>query len=150
MIKINWGTNKSSKQKSRHPGVPCKKEEMIWWSGYLPNDVIDVIINISLSVNSIRIHASVDIIFQEEVLECHHVFLLERDDHLVAQPKRHQLRRGKKTLVTRVVKQHKQTSVWVMSGITTWIVITAILMICSMSFHGFRPRAWYFSQGFMK
>ena len=59
---------------------------------HLFNDVIDVVINSSLSVNSVRIHASIDVIFQEEVLECHQIFLLECDNHLVAQPKRHQLR----------------------------------------------------------
>lgn len=56
---------------------------------YLSNDVINVTINIGLSVNSVRIHASIDIIFKEEVLECHQIFLLKRDNHLVAQPKRH-------------------------------------------------------------
>ncbi len=57
--------------------------------GYLSNDVIDVIINISLSVNSIRIHAPINIIFQEEVPECHQIFLLECDNHLVTQSKSH-------------------------------------------------------------
>lgn len=58
-------------------------------SSYLFNDVIDVIINISLSINSICIHASDNIIFQEEVLKCHQIFLFECDNHLVAQTKRH-------------------------------------------------------------
>lgn len=56
---------------------------------YLFQDVIDVIINLSLSVDSVRIHASIDIIFQEEMLERHQIFLLERDNHLVAQPEGH-------------------------------------------------------------
>lgn len=56
---------------------------------YLSNDVIDMIINISLSVNSICVHASVNIAFQEEVLECHQIFLLKFDNHLVAQPEGH-------------------------------------------------------------
>lgn len=56
---------------------------------YLFKDVVDVIVNISLSVNSIHIHASIDIIFQEKVLESHQILLLEPDDHLVAQPKRY-------------------------------------------------------------
>lgn len=32
----------------------------------------------------------------------------------------------------------------------TWTVMSAIFNICNNSFHGLRPRAWYFSQGFMK
>lgn len=56
---------------------------------YLYNGVIDMIIEISLSVNSKCVHASVNIIFQEEVLERHQIFLLKLDNHLVAQPERH-------------------------------------------------------------
>lgn len=50
-----------------------------------------MIINVCLSVNGISIHASVNVVLQENVLECHQIFLLERDNHLVAETKRHQL-----------------------------------------------------------
>lgn len=58
---------------------------------YLFYYVVDVIIDICLSVQSIRVHTPINIIFQEKVLKCHQVFFLEGDNHLVAQPERHQL-----------------------------------------------------------
>lgn len=64
---------------------------------YLFDDVINVFICVLLSIDSIRIHASVDIIFQEKVLECHQIFLLECDNHLVTEPERHQLTGEKDT-----------------------------------------------------
>lgn len=64
-----------------------------------------MIIYILLSVDSIRIHASINIIFQEKVPECHQTFLLERDNHLVTEAKRHQLT-WEKTFVIRVVKKY--------------------------------------------
>lgn len=60
-----------------------KKKRKMQAFVYLFDDVINVIINILLSVDSIRIHASINIIFQEKVVECHQIFLLERDNHLV-------------------------------------------------------------------
>lgn len=48
-----------------------------------------MIINLSLAVHSIRVHASINIVFQEDVSECHQIFLLKFDNHLVAQPERH-------------------------------------------------------------
>lgn len=75
-------------------------------SSYLFDDVINVIINFCLSVNSIRIRTSINIVFQEEVLECHQIFLPESDNHLVAQPKRHQLGQGKGLFLIKMIKQH--------------------------------------------
>lgn len=62
---------------------------------YLFDYIIDVIVHICLSVNSICIHTSINIVLQEKVLEGHQVFLLEGDDHLVAQPEGHQLKQRK-------------------------------------------------------
>lgn len=54
---------------------------------HLSNNVVDVIINISLSVNGVGFHTSVNIIFEEEVLEGQQIFFLESNDHLIAQAK---------------------------------------------------------------
>lgn len=61
---------------------------------HLFNNITDVIVNVVLSINGIRIPDPVSIVFQEEVLECHQIFFLECNNHLVAQAKRHQLRKA--------------------------------------------------------
>lgn len=66
------------------PRIPC--EAML---GYLLNAVTDVVVNISLSVNGVVVGVAVSVVFQEEVLEGHQVFLFERDHHLVAEPEGH-------------------------------------------------------------
>lgn len=66
-------------------------------SPYLCDYVFNLVINICLSINSISLFVSINVIFQKEVSERHQVFFFELHNHLVAQSKRHQLRGRKKT-----------------------------------------------------
>lgn len=70
------------------------KKEYLFELSYLIEDVMDVVMQIVLPVNGICAHLSVNIIFEEEVLESHQIFLLKLNHHLVAQAKRHQLVRA--------------------------------------------------------
>lgn len=56
---------------------------------YLFNDVTEVLINISLSVNGVALRVSISVILQEEVLERHQVLLFKCDHHLVAESEGH-------------------------------------------------------------
>lgn len=102
--------------------------------GYPINGELHVVVHLGLRVNR---NAPV-VIFEEQVLERGQVLLLEHDDHLVAQAKGNQLEMGKGGIfVTQMATRSSIVQVWEY----TWMVMTAILTICSRSFHGFRPRA---------
>lgn len=77
---------------------------------YLFNDVTEVLVNISLSVDGVALGVSVSVILQEEVLEGHQVFLFKRDHPLVAEAEGHQLRRGRrqKCVGRRVRRQRRR------------------------------------------
>lgn len=113
---------------------------------HLVDDVENVIIRVHFCIESITSQPVIFVPFQKQISEGHQVLLFKGDHHFITQAKRHQLEKRweKKTFeMLCLLIQIKTLRI-------TWTVMIAIFNICNISFHGLRPLARYFSQGFMK